>query len=164
MSLQESRNPFWEYSLSVYDDDVAACCLALQDHCGLDVNLLLYGGWLARRGLRLTEEHLGVQNSAVAGWREEVVKPLRALRRQVGRHGPGSALREELQRLELEAERYQQDILYRGSPRGKALPAARHPLRENLGLVAALGGAPESDWGPQVTRLAALLSPRNVLS
>lgn len=163
MVVEEPRNPFWEYSLSVYDDEVGACCLELQDSWGLDVNLLLYGGWLARRGLRLTQEHLCVQNSAVAGWREEVVVPLRELRRQLARHGPGSALREELKRLELEAERYQQDILYRGSLEGDALPAARHPLRENLCLVAALGGAMESDWGAQVARLAGLLSPRSGL-
>jgi len=161
MSVEQSRNPLWEYSLSVYDDEVGACCLRLQDSWGLDVNLLLYGGWLSRRDLRLTQEHLRMQNSAVAGWREEVVIPLRDLRRQLDRRGPASALREELKRLELEAERYQQDILYRGSLEEEALPGARHPLRENLCLVAALGGATESDWGPQVARLAALLSPRS---
>ena len=163
MTVEEPRNPFWEYSLSVYDDEVAACCLTLQDSRGLDVNLLLYGGWLARRGLRLTQEHLRSQNSAVAGWREEVVMPLRDLRRRLDRRGPGSALREKLKRLELEAERYQQDILYRGSRVGEAPLADRHPLRENLGLVAALGGGTESDWGPQVARLAALLSARSGL-
>ena len=61
MSEEDSagENVFWTYSLAVYRrKEVAQCCLALQDDAGVDVNLLLYAGWLAGKGQRLDSYHL----------------------------------------------------------------------------------------------------------
>ncbi len=77
-------NPFWDYSLATYSlDGVASTCLALQDTIGLDVNLLLYAAWLARMDQRLSGEHLAGVEAEIVDWRERVIKPLRALRRQL---------------------------------------------------------------------------------
>ena len=43
--------PFWRFSLHFYRSvGVADACIALQDDCGVDVNLLLFLLWLRRRG------------------------------------------------------------------------------------------------------------------
>ena len=74
--------PFWDYSLELYGrPGVAAACLALQERHGLDVNLLLLCCWAGARGIELDERRLGRLQAAVAGWQDEVVRPLRALRR-----------------------------------------------------------------------------------
>ena len=44
MDLPSSR--FWDFSLEIYaKPGVAQACLALQDECGADVNLLLFCCW-----------------------------------------------------------------------------------------------------------------------
>ena len=47
-------NPFWRFSLRTYRaPGVQEACLALQDRCGADVNLLLFCGWTGRDGRAL---------------------------------------------------------------------------------------------------------------
>jgi len=129
-------NPLWCYSLAVYRGPVARLCLNLQDRCGADVNLLLYAAWLADRGHRLTAQHLAIQERAVAPWRERVLKPLRALRRALDDYAPAASLRAELLRLELEAERRQQDALFLGYRRAAPARVEGAHLAANLSLVA----------------------------
>ena len=43
--------PFWRFSLKFYRQaGVAEACIAAQDGCGVDVNLLLFLFWLASGG------------------------------------------------------------------------------------------------------------------
>jgi len=153
-------NPFWTYSTAVYaKEGVPALCLALQDGYGVDVNLLLYAAWLASRDLALTEPHLADIQRAVSRWRDDVVRPLRQLRRSLRDYPEARHWREELQRLELQAERTQQDVMYRTAPTAAALPAAQRPLRLNLAAVAACGHGREEGWRTLVEQLAGLLDP-----
>ncbi|KAA0598588.1 uncharacterized protein (TIGR02444 family) [Azospirillum lipoferum] len=107
-----SANPFWDFSLAVYGrPGVPACCLALQDRCGVDVNVLLFAAWAGLHcGIRLSAEDLARTDGAVAGWRDEVVRPLRALRRRAKTED--DAFYRRMKAAELEAERVQQDRLF----------------------------------------------------
>ena len=77
-------NPFWDFSLASYSrDGVPESCLALQDDLNLDVNVLLYGAWLASQDKRLSDGTPGCaggRNYALEGTGSG---PLRALRRQL---------------------------------------------------------------------------------
>jgi len=111
----------WSFSLRVYGSErVAASCLWLQDHCAVDVNLLLYACWLGSRGIELTATALGAALRITGPWTHEVVAPLRRVRRwmkdndgllgNVPEHDY-AALRERIKAAELESERLEQQVL-----------------------------------------------------
>ncbi|ALG71361.1 hypothetical protein VY88_01635 [Azospirillum thiophilum] len=105
-------NPLWDFSLAVYGrPGVPAACLALQDRRGVDVNLLLFAAWAGLDcAVRLSGDALSSIDSAVSGWRDEVVLPLRALRRRA--KVEDDAFYRRMKAAELEAERVQQDRLF----------------------------------------------------
>ena len=115
----KSATDHWQFSLAVYTrEGVAAHCLALQDRLGLDVNVLLMMLWAAGQwGKAPTTQQIEDADSTIVAWRHEVVVPLRQLRTRL-KTGPApapgaatEALRGEVKRLELDAERLQQDVL-----------------------------------------------------
>ncbi|KAA0679373.1 TIGR02444 family protein [Azospirillum brasilense] len=150
-----SENPLWDFALAVYGrPGVPAACLDLQDRLGQDVNLLLFAAWAGMAcNADLPVEELARIDSAVAPWRAEVVRPLRAVRRRA--KGEDDALYRRLKATELEAERVQQNRLFALSgltPRpggGVALAAANlyRLVPEGdpalMTLLAALGTPPE---------------------
>ena len=76
-------NPFWTFSLTLYDEPgVADACIELQDESGADVNLLLYCCFASTCDVPLTVSDLQAVEAAVSPWREEMVRPVRALRRR----------------------------------------------------------------------------------
>lgn len=107
-----SDNPLWDFALAVYGrPGVPAACLDLQDRLGQDVNVLLFAAWAGMAcNADLPAEELGRIDRAVAPWRDEVVRPLRAVRRRA--KGEDDALYRRLKAAELEAERVQQDRLF----------------------------------------------------
>ncbi len=111
---------FWRFSLSVYGQQgVPDICLALQDAHGVDVNVLLYLLFRATWGAELDADEIARLDAAIAPWRDEVVRPLRGVRRAL----KGAALariaadddrlRQRIKSAELEAERLQQMALAR---------------------------------------------------
>ena len=110
-----SQSAFWRFSLAFYGRvGVAELCLQLQDEHGLDVNIMLYLLYLAESG-RLVDDADLARIEAIAGdWREQVVRPLRQVRRTLkGGLGPFDAattdkLRNAVKRAELESEQLQQ--------------------------------------------------------
>jgi len=115
----ERGSAFWRFSLGFYrQPGVADACIALQDGCGVDVNVLLFFLWLAtaKRGV---PPAVAQSICATAGpWRDDVVVPLRTLRRRLK---DGSSLverntaelfRTRIKAVELEAERLQQEALF----------------------------------------------------
>ncbi len=130
---------FWDFSLAVYHrPGVADACLALQDRHGLDVNLLLFCCWAASMGRVLDRGTLGAAEAAVATWRNQVVRPMRSLRRRLKREVEGfpagevEALRGRLLEAELAAERLEQGRLEGFLPR----PAETVETGPALGLRA----------------------------
>ena len=112
---------FWRFSLAVYRrPGVAPACLALQDRCGLDVNLLLYCLFQARRGRALTTIDLRRAIRRAAPIQAGIIAPLRAARRALKRQAgladrtlaaAAARLRRNLLRHELAAERFEQTAL-----------------------------------------------------
>jgi len=150
-------NPFWDYSLAVYGKPgVAEACLCLQDEAGADVNLLLFFCWLA------TVRNAALDGAAVRdvverteGWRNQVVRPLRGVRRWLKGGAEGltpesvEALRSEVKRIELESERLQQDMLFGlagpTDPARRDAAAVRRDVDANIGIYLSLIGAPRTD-------------------
>ena len=89
---------FWDWAVAVYArPGVAEACLDLQDGYGQNVPLLLWAVW---RG--------GDIMAAVAlarSWEDEVVAPLRGVRRRLKERAGAEALRQRVKAVELEAER-----------------------------------------------------------
>ena len=114
---------FWRFSLRFYRrPEVAPICLTLQDHYGVDVNVLLFLLFLSLAQRRLAPADVHRIDHATAAWRARAVQPLRALRRDL-KNGVASmdahateALRAEIKRCELHAERLQQEMLERAFP------------------------------------------------
>ncbi|WP_374447535.1 TIGR02444 family protein [Stella sp.] len=123
MTAHES---LWDFSMRVYGaPGVADWCLALQDGHGADVNVLLWAAWWGAAGLALAATDLAAAEGATGAWRDQVVRPLRAVRRAL-RADIGAvtaeaavALRIRIKAVELEAERLQQAALEALRPAGE---------------------------------------------
>lgn len=89
--------------------------LRRQDEEGLDVVLHLFALWAEGQGRPLEGQALAEAAAVVAGWREQVIVPLRALRRAMKTMDADSALRDgvrsQVQAAELAAERAQVAML-----------------------------------------------------
>ena len=114
-----NASPFWTFSLSLYrKPGVPDACLALQDGAGVDVNLLLFSLYLGRRGRKLAPADVRKIAQVTEPWRAEVVVALRAARRALKEppapfaHPLSEALRTQVKKCELEAERIQQEMLF----------------------------------------------------
>lgn len=99
----------WNFALELYaHPGVEQSCLELQD-AGGDVCLLLTGAWLQRRGCRCEAQRLDDLRTLAEPWQHEVVTPLRQLRQHwrtgAQQDADWAALREQMKKLELKAER-----------------------------------------------------------
>jgi uncharacterized protein (TIGR02444 family) len=147
-------NEFWTFSLASYAaEGVAESCLAVQDQLGIDVNMVLYASWLAATDRRLSEEHLARINSCVGLWREQVVVPLRTVRRHLREVPEASLLRDGVKSLELQAEQHQQGMMWHFFCSAAALPSEKCPLEENLALLAGPANADSQLWADLINRL-----------
>jgi uncharacterized protein (TIGR02444 family) len=140
-SAAASEIPFWRFSLHFYRQaGVAEACIALQDECGVDVNLLLFLLWLAAGRRQLSAANVKELDAAVGDWRQLTIVPIRDVRRKLKdvatpiEANKQEAFRTKIKAVELEAERLQQEALYsrsRSAPLGsEAAPAGA--ARANL--------------------------------
>ena len=115
----EQGSPFWRFSLRFYRrTGVADACIALQDGCGVDVNVLLFFLWLAVARRSVPPAVAKAVCAKATPWHDDVVAPLRALRRRL-KHGSslverGAAelFRTKIKAVELESERLQQESMF----------------------------------------------------
>jgi uncharacterized protein (TIGR02444 family) len=121
MTTQPSQgSPFWRFSLAFYrEEGVAEACIVLQEQSSVDVNLLLYLLWQARSHRAFSATEIEWIEHRIAPWRSATVVPLRAVRRSL-KHPPelvdaasAEAFRTRIKAVELEAERLQQESMYR---------------------------------------------------
>jgi len=141
---------FWTFSLRIYSrPDVPTACLALQDEGGADVNLVLFLLYLADCGRMLDDADVEELDQATREWREQVVKPLRGVRRllkeDVGAFETDATapLRSDVKRIELAAEKLQQFTLQALAPpasAGEPAPSRRLAAATHLASYAALCG------------------------
>jgi len=106
--IEFEDHPFWDFSLTVYGaEGVAPACIALQERCGVDVNVLLFCVWIGASGRgTLSSADLAAAVEAVATWNREVVCGLRAVRRWMkdARTGVARDLSEALRRQIVDIE------------------------------------------------------------
>ena len=150
-------SPFWSFSLAVYEASaVQNECLDLQDQFGLDVNLVLLCAFLgAGHGVALKSGDIALARQEFGQWHEDIVKPLRAARRNLKTVGLPDAhaaqaamqLRAQVKAADLESERIEQMMLEQWAearlaawPRGKFRDAVVANLQA---LLAAYGVGPE---------------------
>ena len=109
----------WAFALRVYGrPQVADGCLRLQDETGVDVMMLLIIAFAAvRHHVLLTTSEIREFDEACRPWREQIVQPLRAIRRRL-KNGPlpapsgeTEAFRSTIKAAELAAERLQNQLL-----------------------------------------------------
>ena len=138
--MQREPHPFWRFSLRVYARaGVEQACLALQE-AGADVNLLLLCCWQGSEGRDLTKDLLQGAMQAVVAWNQQVVQPLRQVRRIVKQGFPGfpsdlgGSLRKDILRVELDAEYLEQLVLTQ-----YATAAATQPTHETKPEAIAAG-------------------------
>jgi uncharacterized protein (TIGR02444 family) len=115
----EQGSPFWRFSLRFYrQPGVADACIALQDGCGVDVNILLFFLWLALARRCIPSAAATAVCARAAPWRDDVVVPLRTLRRRLKEgsslveRGAAEFFRIRIKAIELESERLQQESLF----------------------------------------------------
>jgi len=127
----------WRFSLDFYArPGIAPACLRLQDHHGLDVNLVLFCLWAGQRGRRLGAEELAAIAAEARLWQRQAVAPLRQARRwlkaQESAGDPKVAtLRAAIKEQELRAEAIEQERLARHLP-GRGGTADEAAARDNL--------------------------------
>ena len=89
---------FWDWAVAAYaKPGVAEACLDLQDSHGQNVPLLLWALW--RGG------DVAAAVDLARAWEDEVVGPLRGVRRRLKGRAGAETLRERVKAVELEAER-----------------------------------------------------------
>lgn len=150
---------FWRFSLAFYAvPGIAAACIALQDRHGVDINVLLFLLFLAEAGRTVSPDDVARIEAEVRAWRDGVVVPLRAARRNlrapIGRIDRDAAevLRADAKRIELQAERIQQETLDRLFPVlsvGTSAPSREQAAQANLAAYGGrLGGIPDELLAP----------------
>lgn len=135
--MEADRLTLWAFSLRLYSvPGVPDACLELQDRHGVDINMLMHALWAGYvHGVELSSVDLASADHQIQAWRAIVVRPLRAVRRdlkhsaQAQEVAVSSEFRQKVQRLELEAERLQQECLER------TLVSSRAPGVASLGLA-----------------------------
>ncbi|MFC7048881.1 TIGR02444 family protein [Emcibacter nanhaiensis] len=115
------ENDFWEYSLEVYGNARAAeACLALQNNCQANANLLLFFTWIARRHGRLIDlAACALCDRCISGIDTTIVSSLRSARQAIDKMTTDPALQEirkKILDLELEAENLVQSRLFELTP------------------------------------------------
>jgi uncharacterized protein (TIGR02444 family) len=159
-------SPFWRFSVRFYrEPGVADACIALQDDCCVDVNILLFLLWLATERRRVPLAAVQGVCADTAAWHREVVVPLRTLRRRLKdgvpliERGAAELFRTRIKAAELESERLQQEALHARAA-GLATVAALSVKDAARASVAAYEQAIGRAFTPAaVARLVEALSP-----
>lgn len=161
--MEAGESAFWQFSLRFYRrPEVPTLCIALQDHHGVDVNLLFFMMFLGLHGRQVTAADVRRADACIGDWRQRVVQPLRTLRRDLkggmAHFDPQAteALRSAIKRDELQAERLQQEALERQFPLHDTGVAAAPRLAAGANIAAYAATAGELPDGPVNTLLTAL--------
>jgi uncharacterized protein (TIGR02444 family) len=138
-----ATTPFWRFSLHFYRQaGVSDACIALQDDCGVDVNLLLFLFWLAAEHQLLSADEIKQLDDKVRDWRNLTIVPIRDTRRKL-KGTPTlvdpikqEAFRTKVKAIELDAERLQQEALYAVTQSGPLGAQAAPPAAVRANVAA----------------------------
>ena len=139
-----SKSPFWRFSVTFYaEPGVAQACIDLQDQAGVDVNILFFLLWNATQNRVLGDAEVAELEREIGAWRDMAVVPLRNVRRALKAPPPvmappeAEAFRTRIKAVELEAERLQQEAMYRLAQSGRMGRHAPSKIEAARGSVAA---------------------------
>jgi len=110
-------NKFWDFSVKIYQHpEVERACLELQDNHGLSVVMLFYCVWVGVFRGKFEDDIYAKAITFSLSWGNEVVIPLREVRRwmknsQDEQVTSGALLREQIKAVELDAEHFQMNTL-----------------------------------------------------
>jgi uncharacterized protein (TIGR02444 family) len=122
------HNALWDFSLSVYSDKrVEVILLELQEQYGVDINMVLACLWMASNRRELTRPQCQLLQQSCLSWQQDCVMPLRNVRRTLKDRTGTEAMYQKVKQLELESERWQQDLLFEMLREGGALQVAEAP-------------------------------------
>lgn len=119
LSRPELEADSWAFALDIYArPQVADACLKLQNEAGVDVMMFLMVAYAAvRHRILLTSSEIRELDEACRPWREQIVRPIRAIRSGL-KSGPSPApnneteqFRSKVKAVELAAERLQNQLL-----------------------------------------------------
>ncbi|MGI9294260.1 MAG: TIGR02444 family protein [Pseudomonadales bacterium] len=105
---------YWQYSLRHYASPaIADLCLSLQDNYGINVNLLLFAGFLSQCRYTLPAAKQPLLMTRVRTFDQRYLRRIRRLRRRVKTLLPDQSPRwyADFKQLELTAERLQQVLI-----------------------------------------------------
>jgi uncharacterized protein (TIGR02444 family) len=141
------RSPFWRFSVGLYGvAGVPDACIALQDQAAVDVNLLFFLLWTASQGRALDQAEVADLDRQVGAWRDLAVIPLRTLRRAL--KAPPAVIgadaaeefRTRIKGIELEAERLQQEAMFRLADAGRPAASSESAARASIAAYQAVLG------------------------
>ncbi|MEM9233804.1 MAG: TIGR02444 family protein [Pseudomonadota bacterium] len=134
MTPEAAAEDFWDWSLEVYaNPEVKGALLTLQDRHHLNVNLILWCIWAARRGWQFTPEQVHDMTNAVDQFSRYGIERLREVRRYLTSPKPGfdrqelESLRQDLLMAELKGERMTQTRLAHLTVERGGHPAPKSP-------------------------------------
>jgi uncharacterized protein (TIGR02444 family) len=107
-------NPFWDFSVWFYQHPlVEQGLLSLQEERGLNVNIVLFCFWSALKGHgRFTKSDLKKILVAIQIWHEEIVVPIRRIRKLLKSKGHWPDIYNIILKNELFTEQIEQLIIY----------------------------------------------------
>ncbi|HQT64812.1 MAG: TIGR02444 family protein [Acidocella sp. 20-57-95] len=154
---------FLDYVLRYYAvEGVSKACLALQETYNLDVDLVLFAIWLgAVRQIVLSDENLTSADALVTTWRDQIIRPLRVIRRRLKAtgypftHTDIEKLYRDVLGAEIFGEKIEIAVLEAHSANwpDHANIDFRDAISANLAkVIGYFGGTPE-DAGPQIETL-----------
>lgn len=128
----------WDFSLALYrNPEVEQICLLLQDQWGANINLLLWLRWLEVNNTPVAKHQLHAARKRIDTWDQDVVRPLRNLRRLLKTcafSGEASIepTRTIIKSAELSAERVEQEWL---EQLARDWQSAKQPLEAGANLT-----------------------------
>jgi uncharacterized protein (TIGR02444 family) len=156
----------WSFAVALYGrPGVSESCLELQDVLGVDVVVLLTGLFAVTKGFSFDEDAIASADALVRSWREDVVVPLRTVRRYLktrpltGLAEATERLRQDIKRAELEAERTEFAALAAGVWQLTRSEGASASAAQTLQVIARHfgGAAPSGERAHIVSRVAKVI-------
>ena len=157
----------WPNMILIYADKrIPQLCLSLQDEFGADVPVLLLLVIADRQGISCDDEAFKRFLADAAIWRELVVRPLRTLRRAMKGNcatGAETALRDDIKRVELQAEKLHVARLVEAFPVSFAAGKREHDLADRYLIDRGVPGEQRRDclslFDAVITRLVKTARP-----
>jgi len=150
MSVIDS--PFWQFALTLYKDEaLRRSLLTLQDAHQVVILELLFAVWLAEQGTEWRENDRQQSRQCTLPWVDEVIVPLRQLRRRWCANAGRDAGYQHLLAMELEAEHHLARLLLEQIPTSEAQSPSEALLATNMAWL-------ETEYGVDAARCQQLLS------